>query len=671
MEMTLVLLITSVIAAAATPIITSAVSDNAAKGGPDSPEFAANPWKSATMYNGGGIYNTPINLNSLIAVNIKPGAYASTYQYPSLLVATYATGNIVRNPQIIVEPLKYIIGGNSITNGTYASLTSALKIGMDEYENIMMASGSFTGTSDSTSIGHKNIYIGSSIQGETPDNKKNAGNSVFLGNYVNGYYASYAVNVGQNIYRFLPEQDTINIGSNLYAYHGSYSSIENVNIGTKANAYGMGRYNVIIGNNAGYASNLMNSIVVGNYAGNGMTADYYKNYNNIIIGGYALNRPSNNSKTFSNNIVIGRYSGYRSNSTFSNDYFYNNILLGTASGRINNNGSSNNGVFINSIAIGNVAGMYSNNTGFNRNNSIMIGYFAGANSYSSINSIFIGTQAGGLSKSSDSIYIGYYAGSVTDDLSASNYSNIAIGYYAGRGSHGFNNMYLGYYAGYNAHGNFNVGIGKYACKELSSGASKKWCLGYGTIDSNLVKDGTSTNIWSKSNSNAQMVIGFTDVSPASQNVVLYANNLYRWGATTMDKVSDRRFKENIVPSNRSIKDIRNINIYEYNFKADKDKAKRIGVIAQEYRKVFPNDVVRDSVTKKLALSVDWMIYTMVNAIKDVDNEIKHLQNDAKVYINDFSDLKTKISKLEKQAQQIKSENEEIKLHLTEVNKKLK
>lgn len=672
MEMTLVLLITSVIAAATTPIITSAVSDSAAKGGKDTNDYLANPWKVSNLYNGGGIYSVPINNTSFIGINVKPGAYAATYQYPSLLVNSYATTNIVRSPQIVIE-------SNNAISSINPNNATALKIGMDEYENILMAYENFSfdsinNSSASTDIGYRSIYIGSRIQDSVPVAQLKTANSVLVGYNVGAYSASYAVNIGANISRRLKEQDVVNIGSDLYASHATYSSMENVIIGTRTNAYGMGRYNVMLGNYAGSYSNAIRNVIIGSYAGNRMSADYYKNYDNIIIGYYSLNRPSNNSNSFKNNVVIGKYASSRL-TDFSSDYFYNSITIGSYAGAYKNL-SGGVGTLFDSILIGDYAGMYSfdsaKNDAIHKPKAIMIGNYAGYNSSSNTGkNIFIGKSAGQNSKSGESIYIGNYAGMNTTASANSNYSNIAIGYYAGYASDGFYNIYIGSYAGYSAKGNYNVGIGVKACSNLSSSASKKWCLGYGTISSDLSKDGTSTNIWSKSNGNAQMVIGFTDVAVGSQNVVLYANKVYRWNATTMDKVSDRRFKTNIVPSKHSIKDIRKINIYEYNFKADKNKSPKIGVIAQEYKKVFPNDVVRDSATKKLALSVDWMIYTMVNAVKDVDKELKYLQNSMKVYINDFSDLKTRIVNLEKQAQQIKAENEEIKSHLARVNKQLR
>ncbi len=685
MEMTLVLLITSIIAAAATPIITSAVSDSAAKGGKDTLDFYANAWRTSNSYNGGGIYSIPLSYGSFIGINVKPGAYANAYQYPTLLIASNSTNNIVRNPQIIIENVDTPNNGSIDSNNK----THALKIGMDEYENILMLSGnSFSNVNypayNALNIGYKSIYIGNDIQKDVSESKLGAGNSIFIGSDISAYYASNVINIGSNIKRFLDEQYVVNIGYGLYGYNSNgYSSIDNVNIGRYANSYGMGRYNVIMGKYAGYATNAMRNVILGNYSGTHMKSDYYRNYDNVIIGYYALNRPQNNSShPYYGNVVIGRYANSivivnnssSLNTTFSSIYFDKAVVLGSYAGAYKNL-TGGVATHFNSVLIGDYAGMYSfgsqTSDAIHRPNTVMIGNYAGYNSSNASGSnIFIGAYSGQNSKSFNSVYIGEYAGMNTSAASSDNTVNIAIGYYAGYGSGYSNNIYIGSYAGYSARGGYNVGIGEKACQRLESAATKKWCLGYGVLMS-AVSDTSNINVWSNANAAAQMVIGFTDEQPVNQNAVLYAYNVYRWNSTSIDKVSDRRFKTNIVPSNRSIKDIRKINIYEYNFKADKNKSPKIGVIAQEYKKVFPNDVVRDEATKKLVLSVDWMIYTMVNAVKDVDNTIKSLQKEAKIYINDFSDLKTRIVNLEKQAQQIRAENEEIKAHLARVNKQLR
>ena len=93
-EMTLVLLITGVIAVATTPIITSALSDSSAKGGPSVTEVTEVPWRVASKYNGGGIFNIPSFTYSITSIGLKPGAQVSSYNYASLLIQSNSTNNI-------------------------------------------------------------------------------------------------------------------------------------------------------------------------------------------------------------------------------------------------------------------------------------------------------------------------------------------------------------------------------------------------------------------------------------------------------------------------------------------------------------------------------------------------------------------------------------------------
>ena len=205
------------------------------------------------------------------------------------------------------------------------------------------------------------------------------------------------------------------------------------------------------------------------------------------------------------------------------------------------------------------------------------------------------------------------------------------------------------------------------------------CIGSGTLNSNIVATNGSS-IWSTTAAYPQMVIGYVDEGLNNQKITLYARKVYRIGKNTFDiaqgtetnnyKLSDIRFKKNLVLSTRSLKDIRKVNIYDYNFKDDIHKAPRIGVIAQEHRKIFPNAVSREPYTKKLAVSSEWLIYTMINAIKDVDKEVQSLQNDMKQYVAGYMGLKTKLTRLEQQAKQIEQENAQMKAHLARINAKL-
>ena len=266
---------------------------------------------------------------------------------------------------------------------------------------------------------------------------------------------------------------------------------------------------------------------------------------------------------------------------------------------------------------------------------------------------------------------------------ASGYDNIMIGG-GSTGSYSklHDSILIGSLAGYQFGKNVSniqdpiVAIGYNTCSSLNLKSGGKMCIGSGTLHSNI----DNGSIWSTTDAHPQMVIGYVDKGLKNQKITLYASKVYRIGKNTFDiasgtdtnnyRLSDIRFKKNIVPSTHSLQDIRKVNIYDYNFKDDIHKAPRIGVIAQEHRKIFPNAVSREPYTKKLAVSSEWLIYTMINAIKDVDKEVQSLQNDMKQYVADYMGLKTKLTRLEQQAKQIEQENTQMKAHLARINAKL-
>lgn len=685
-EMTLVLLITSVIAASATPIITSKVADTVGKGGREASEISESPWKSSNNYNGGGIYNSPETKTAFISIAHKPGADASVYGYPSLLINSANSKNFIKAPQITIIPTKNVL--TTATNRYYQT-----KIAMDAYENIafVYSNESFANISDDKVIGQRNIYIGDYIQNNlTANNDLTADRSIFMGYGINANTSVDAINIGSNIRRLATEKNTVNIGSDLYSIASSNNIFDNIYIGDHV-AYGTnGRYNIDMGQYAGYASKTLRNVIIGTYAGYKMLdTDDYKNADNTVIGRYAFYFDTFGSNTTGHigDVAIGNYAGSLLSNTKTSAKLYssNSLMIGNYAGaNIKNNGTTIKSLY--DVAIGDYANAHVNTSGTTSWRSIYIGSHAGYNSTgsssydnSSADNIYIGSYAGYGAASYGSVAIGYYAAYDMNSV-----DSIAIGQYSGYNNQGTLNVFIGYASGYEARGTYMagkyplLGIGYQACKDVNAGS--KMCIGSGTLDDYL-STSESRSIWNPSSPSPQMVIGFVNKGLQNQFITLYASQVYRIGKKTFDnasnvnvanyRLSDKRLKTNIVPSNRSIKDIRKINIYDYNFKNDEKKSPRIGIIAQEYRKVFPNDVSREPKTKKLTASSEWLIYTMVNAVKDVDKEVRDLQKNMKEYVADFKGLKSKIAKLEQQAEQIEKENTQMRAHLAKINEKLK
>lgn len=715
MEMTLVLLITSVIAAASTPILTSAVSDYADKNYSASDVEAADaPWRKASGYDGGGIFNSPIENTSPVSINAKFGSAASNYGYPALVVESQSTNNLFNSPQIQVIP------PNSSAYANFA---------MDEFQNISLTTHGASyrnmkvgaGSTNTTYIGNNNVFMGYAIQSSASVAATDMyyKNSLMIGQEVNSKMLENVILVGNKITRNYPERNTIIIGQNLSsaAYDSVYQG------GIRIGSYSKDDISVnsiSIGNYAAKDSSFTNNISIGSYAADNsghmiraLVGQYSSlTLGNVYIGKYAgAHYFGTTTGVFGrgdwNNIMIGGYAGYTStgyNSGRTRDY---NVFIGESAGRSSISGTSSKiYASVYNVKIGHCAGFLTQPGGSDQNN-INIGYYAGTddtgfNSFYGRDNIFIGSYAArsnnnlirsiviGSSKET-SLATGYYMGNGYNVAFAQDL--IAIGPYAGTAnSNGmYGSMYIGKYAGYfpgsSSTGLYgNVCIGPRTCMNMPG--MNKWHLGWG---GNIISGGyaitsagtsktpTGTQYWNPGNAVPQMFIGYANgystsstAAYSSTAITLYANSVYRPSGTTFDifKYSDKRLKTNIVPVKDSLANLRKIGIYDYNMKDDDKKTPRIGVIAQEYKKVFPQEVKIEPNTKYYAVGSDWLVYSMVDAIKELDKNIQNIQTKFNAYVKDFMGLKSRVARLEMQAQEAKRQNAIIKSRLAKINAKL-
>ena len=113
---------------------------------------------------------------------------------------------------------------------------------------------------------------------------------------------------------------------------------------------------------------------------------------------------------------------------------------------------------------------------------------------------------------------------------------------------------------------------------------------------------------------------------ASANGVYLGNGANAWTAW-----SDERVKKNIEPIESALDNIMKLNPVSYNYKKDDDmQAKRVGFVAQEVDKIFP-DIVNESgmdsddVTNILGLDTTALIPYLVKAIQELRAEVRELQ----------------------------------------------
>ena len=153
------------------------------------------------------------------------------------------------------------------------------------------------------------------------------------------------------------------------------------------------------------------------------------------------------------------------------------------------------------------------------------------------------------------------------------------------------------------------------------------------FDSSGTSSGTSTDC---------VVIGSMGVGKATIGAHTY--NLDNWAQLYIinpnnSTISDERLKENIITANNDIcySNIKNIHLVRYNYRADsiakylgKDDTNRLGVIAQEFREIFPRSVMEQedpiSHNSYLSINTDQMYYTLIGCVQKQQEKIEDQQN---------------------------------------------
>jgi hypothetical protein len=139
--------------------------------------------------------------------------------------------------------------------------------------------------------------------------------------------------------------------------------------------------------------------------------------------------------------------GYGSSNQISN-MSSNTISIGREAGNLHSSRSRENSVFIGKSCAQNTLAPASGQESLQMDNTVCIGFYAGANSDNLENSVIIGSQAGYSASQyqyANSVMIGGFAGydSGTNSGNQNSYSNSFIGVYAGRNLLGAQNVALG------------------------------------------------------------------------------------------------------------------------------------------------------------------------------------------------------------------------------------
>ncbi len=137
------------------------------------------------------------------------------------------------------------------------------------------------------------------------------------------------------------------------------------------------------------------------------------------------------------------------------------------------------------------------------------------------------------------------------------------------------------------------------------------------------------------------------------------NVKYADGGHGLSGYSDRRLKNVGEAFTSGLEAVKKLEVFNYTFKNDKSKTPRVGVMAQDLQKIFPNAVMKGE-DGFLRIRMEDMFYAVINAIKELDEKVTSLIEQVKT----FEELKKENLKQQKQIDMLEK-------RLTELEKKIK
>lgn len=697
-EMMVILTIMSVVMAATLPIITAP--DSAVLSGDatsDNEEYWTYSHNSSSYISSAEL--SRIYTTNFVAINYTPTSASD-------IAALYVNSNS-DNPntsqilftdspdgKTVYNAGRLFMGGKTDDAYNIALGANALaNVGTNDQKNIaigtlaMYSANTNSSRQNSVAIGPKSLYLNTpsytvAIGGDALRAQK--ASSVERAVAV-GYYAG-AMNSGKI-------DRSVHIGYMAgYTNDENHEEEDNINIGYQAGALSKGDRVINIGIYAGlYSNNVYNNnkkdssseyINIGYYAGSmpyGITYD--KNWQNsyssrhIAIGESALYAPY---AGVSDTIAIGYRAGYNIKGDSKES-----ILIGSHAGYELQQGNPQDRI----VAIGSHAAYR------NAGTAVAIGAYAGAST-----GVFLW-----LGKE---LYAGNGRSTKHNDDKMLN--EVAIGYMAGMparlGGKSYGNIFIGSYAGFNLDYDKNkplvnsICLGNNSCPEGTSGIYSLFIGAYAgaaptTASGKLASFSIITNDWPQSkwyshNPNdgisdsifksvvhyndgkadqwGQMVLSPRPTRYEASRITLDARLVYAPSAQPLT-YSDKRIKKNIKPLKYSLKELRGVNVYEYNY-LDDSNSRKIGVMAQDLLKIIPEAVHKDD-KGYYTINTDWVFYPIINAIKELDNTVETCKTTIISYAKEYQILLTRVQALEKEQKQIEKERKSLERQINRAYRK--
>lgn len=217
-----------------------------------------------------------------------------------------------------------------------------------------------------------------------------------------------------------------------------------------------------------------------------------------------------------------------------------------------------------------------------------------------------------------------------------------------------------------SNGKYSIAIG-YNARTYGDGS-----VAIGTDSSGVGAYGTANNEIRLGNANHTTIIsGKLKVGTLTTG----GATLYQNGGVLSS--SDAKLKKINGESKEGLDKIKQLKVYNYTFKKDKKKEPRVGVVAQDLQKVFPN-AVKKGEDGYLFIRQEDMFYAMINSIKQLDKMIQNMVSDVKSLALRIQKVEEKMvamvksTELEnKKIQQLETENKQLKNKNAEFEKRLR
>lgn len=137
----------------------------------------------------------------------------------------------------------------------------------------------------------------------------------------------------------------------------------------------------------------------------------------------------------------------------------------------------------------------------------------------------------------------------------------------------------------------------------------------------------------------------------SGNFFIFGNAFKNQGGTSWSTFSDRNLKEKVLPYEKGLNEIMQLETVRFHYKENKElgfnsSEAHIGFIAQDVQKVFPEAV--STVRDYLNVNVDPIHWAAINAIQELNDRVESQETTIATQTAENAALKTRLAELEQQ-----------------------